>query len=148
MILRKEEIIKFFEQNNSLVRFLDKDDSEIIIQKIIALTNGDKLHYLWANFKSDSFVNIKKISCDKDIYIKSLVDSIDFNQMYLIVDGVCFIDSIELVIEISKKELIELLKVYYWELDEIYILNIQCNRFFSINHNFELSLYEKVIDSL
>lgn len=54
MILRKEEIIKFFEQNNSLVRFLDKDDSEIIIQKIIALTNGDKLHYLWANFKSDS----------------------------------------------------------------------------------------------
>ena len=108
MILRKEEIIKFFEQNNSLVRFLDKDDSEIIIQKIIALTNGDKLHYLWANFKSDSFVNIKKISCDKDIYIKSLVDSIDFNQMYLIVDGVCFIDSIELVIEISKKEFIEL----------------------------------------
>lgn len=62
--------------------------------------------------------------------------------MYFIIDKVCFSDfNDNLVVKLSKAELVELLYEFYWELDEIYIFDIDFNFFISLNHNFELSLY-------
>lgn len=65
--------------------------------------------------------------------------------MYLIIDKVCFSDyDDDLVMRLSKAELVELLYEFYWELDEIYIFDMDCSAFISLNHNFELSLYGNI----
>ncbi|MDE5556583.1 MAG: hypothetical protein K2J32_02640, partial [Ruminococcus sp.] len=47
----------------------------------------------------------------------------------------------DLVFELSKSEIIKIMYEFYWDLDEIYILDLNFNCFVSVNHNFELSLY-------
>lgn len=140
--MKKNNLFDFFKQENISFRLVNKKESEEIISKLISIANGDKLHYLWSNYKSDSFINRTKISCDPDLYIKTLSNIIVFNEMYFIIDKVCFSDfDDDLVIEMSKAELVELLHEFYWELDEIYIFDTDCSIFISLNHNFELSLY-------
>lgn len=138
----KKSILFNFLKNNVSTQLINKNESEKIIRKIIAIANGEKLHYLWSNYKSNSFIIQKKISCNPNLYIKTLNNIIVFNNMYLIIDKVCFSDyDNDLVVKLSKAEIIELLYEFYWELDEIYIFDMDCSVFISLNHNFELSLY-------
>ena len=140
--MEKRYILDFFKQKNISPRLINKGESEKIIKRMISIANGDKLHYLWSNYKSNSFIIQKKISCNLDLYIKTLHNVIIFNDMYFIIDKVCFSDfNDNLVMKLSKAELVELLYEFYWELDEIYIFDIDFNFFISLNHNFELSLY-------
>lgn len=140
--MEKNNLFNFFKQKNISIRLVNKKESEEIISKMVSIANGDKLHYLWSNYRSDSFITRKKVSCDPDLYIKTLSNIIFFNDMYFIIDKVCFSDfDDDLVIELSKADLVELLHEFYWELDEIYMFEPDRSVFISINHNFELSLY-------
>ncbi len=140
--MRKSDLFNFLEQKNISAKLIDKDESEIIIKQIVSVADGDNLHYLWSNYKSDSFIVRKKISCDPDIYIKTLAETIVFNDVYFIIDKVCLSDSDDhLVFRLSKSALLELLHEFYWEFDEIYISDTECSMIISLNHNFELSLF-------
>lgn len=140
--MKKNDLFNFLKQDNISTKLVNKEESETIIKKIISIANGDSLHYLWSNYKSNSFIIRKKLSCNLDLYIKALTNIIVYNDIYFIIDKVCFSDSEDnLVIKLSKIELLELLCKFYWEFDEIYILDTDCTDFISINHNFELSLY-------
>lgn len=140
--MEKNNLFNFFKQSNRLIRLVKQKESEEIIRKMISVANGDKLHYLWSNYRADSFIIRKKVSCDPDLYLKTLNNTIVFDDMYFIIDKVCLSDcDDDLVIELSKADLIELLHEFYWDLDEIYMFDPDPSVFISINHNFELSLY-------
>lgn len=141
-------LLNFFKQKNISNVLVNKEESEKIIRKLISIANGDKLHYLWSNYKSDFFIIRQKISCNLDSYIKTLSNIIVFDNMYFVVDKACLSDlDNDLVFELSKTEIVELMREFYWELDEIYIVDIDCSVFISLNHNFELSLYgDKSLD--
>lgn len=140
--MKKSDIFNFIEHKNISSDFINKEESKIIIEQIISIADGENLHYLWSNYKSDSFIIRKKISCDPDIYIKTLTETILFNDVYFIIDKVCFSDSDDhLVFRLSKSALLELLYEFYWEFDEIYISDVECSMIISLNHNFELSLF-------
>ena len=146
--MEKSILLNFFKQKNISNVLVNKEESEKIIRKLISIANGDKLHYLWSNYKSDSFIIRQKISCNLDSYIKTLSDIVVFDNMYFVVDKACLSDlDNDLVFELSKAEIVELMREFYWELDEIYIVDIDCSVFISLNHNFELSLYgDKSLD--
>ncbi|MBR5512410.1 MAG: hypothetical protein IKV85_00305 [Ruminococcus sp.] len=146
--MEKGILLNFFKQKNISNVLVNKEESEKIIRKLISIANGDKLHYLWSNYKSDSFITQQKISCNLDSYIKTLSNIIVFDNMYFVVDKACLSDlDNDLVFELSKAEIVELMREFYWELDEIYIVDIDCSVFISLNHNFELSLYgDKSLD--
>ena len=140
--MEKSILLNFFKQKNISNVLVNEEESEKIIKKLINIANGDKLHYLWSNYKSNSFIIRQKVSCNLDSYIKTLSDIIVFDNMYFVVDKACLSDFYnDLVFELSKAEIIELMREFYWELDEIYIVDIDCSVFIALNHNFELSLY-------
>lgn len=68
--MKKSDIFNFIEHKNISSDLINKEESKIIIEQIITIADGENLHYLWSNYKSDSFIIRKKISCDPDIYIK------------------------------------------------------------------------------
>ncbi|MBD5160069.1 MAG: hypothetical protein HDT23_07510 [Ruminococcus sp.] len=138
----KKELFDYLTDNNIKFRLLNENEGKEIIQKIVSIAGGEILHYLWSNYKSDNFIAQKKISCDKDIYIQTLNNVLIFEDMFLIIDKTC-INNLknDIVFELSKPEILKIMYEFYWNLDEIYISDLNFNCFVSVNHNFEISLY-------
>ena len=102
--------------------FLNTKEKKAFISKLISLADGKKLHYLWDNFNSESFITQIKISCDPCEYREKLEEILPLGKYILTIDDICFSDTKEpIVIEADGKEIISILTEFYWELDEVYI---------------------------
>lgn len=123
--------------------FLEDENIKImIINKLCSIADGKAIHYLWSNYNSPQFVAQNKISCNQNEY-HSIIENVFTEENYLmVIDSCCFTDCDRHdILQLSRSDLIEILKHFYWELDEVYISNNDLDWFIAINHNFEMVFY-------
>lgn len=120
--------------------YLFPDDVEQALLDLIPAKYSkiDGLHYCWSHFEPYHRLELK-IKPTNEFYLKmeeSLFHAHD--MLFLAIDADCIMENRLMLIEAEK--LFSILKKYYWELDEIYIVGMKYNWLISVNHIFEFNL--------
>lgn len=119
--------------------YLFPDNMEKVLIELIPTrySKTNELHYCWSYFESYHRLELK-IRPTNEFYFKmeeSLFNTED--MVFFAIDADCIIENRLMLIETRK--LFQILKKYYWELDEIYISSIKCDWLISVNHMFEFN---------
>ena len=116
------------------------DELEKILIDSIRLKYSEKteLHYCWDSFKTLHRLKLKIKPTNQFYNIIWNKISNKHLPVLLVIDGTC-LQGKERLILIELEKLYGILEKYYWELDEIYICDLNFDWLISINHMFEFS---------
>ena len=138
--MKYDEFLNFILSFGSSL-FLENENMALL-KKICSIVDKKTIHYLWSNYNSSKFVIQKKISCNQNEYHFTIEKIFTEDNYLMVIDSCCFTDNDRhIILKLNRSDLIEILTCFYWELDEIYILNNDLDWFIAINHNFEIVFY-------
>ncbi|MBQ3783296.1 MAG: hypothetical protein II838_07635 [Lachnospiraceae bacterium] len=123
-------------------------DGKRIINKLLELyTDTKDFNYFWGYIKADTIHNTVKIKAD-DVYYSEVQKYIRCQKVYFIINKNCIDDATEEIVILTDSEsVLQILREYYWELDEVCILDENFSWAIAINHNFEIFyLGRKIVD--
>lgn len=97
------------------------------------------LHYLWCNVNENlEQIKIKVIPDNRIYYLLFDLLGDRVNQVFFVIDQeILNEETKDVLLELRFKSLLNLLSKYYWELDEIYIVDPEMHWMISVNHMFE-----------
>lgn len=117
--------------------FPDNMEKVLIELILIKFSKANNLHYCWSYFKPCHRLELK-IKPNNEFYLEIEESLFSTKQMvFFAIDAMCITENRLILIE--SRKLFQILKKYYWELDEIYIASIKFDWLISVNHMFEFN---------
>lgn len=117
-----------------------KEIEKLLIDSIpLKYSNKTELHYCWDSFKPLHRLQLKVKPTNQ--FYNVIWDKIRDRhlQVLLAIDADCLQGEAQLI-GIDLEKLFALLDKYYWELDEIYICDLNFDWLISLNHMFEINI--------